>query len=50
MVRRFLCLATLLLVIGGSVPACDNKAKTSTQPVATDPDKVSPPRSGGKGG
>jgi hypothetical protein len=49
MVRRFLCLGALLLLFLLSVPGCD-KAKTSAGPIGSDPDRVAPPKAGGKAG
>jgi ABC-type oligopeptide transport system substrate-binding subunit len=47
MVRRFLCLAALLLLTVMCVPACDSSSKTKKENIVTDPDKVAPPKPGG---
>jgi hypothetical protein len=50
MVRRFFCLGALLLLVLVSALACDKTAKTKTESIQGDPDKVAPPKPGGKAG
>jgi hypothetical protein len=50
MVRRLICLGAILLVALLSGVACDKTAKTKTESIQADPDKVAPPKPGGKAG
>ena len=50
MVRRLLCLGALVMVVCAVALGCDNSTKTKQETVKPDPDKVAPPKPGGKPG
>jgi hypothetical protein len=50
MVRRFLCVAAVLLTALLSVPACGTSKPTAKPPAVPDPEGGAVPRPGGKAG